>query len=424
MAPAWSASRADVADSLKQEGRTATTGPAGQSFRAVLVAAEMALALVLLAGAGLLIKSLARLRSVDPGFNSENVISIPIQLPAARYADIPKQTEFRRELLTKLNSLPQVQAAMVGDAPLNGNEVTHSLIFEGRPPVSVGDEPEVDTLGVMGDYFRVMQIPLRAGRALADSDRENQPLVAVINQALAREFFAGQDPIGQRIRWARDTGSPRWMTIVGVASDVKQYSLAQSAYPAVFTPFAQSNEAWRRWMSIVVRSPAESGILIPAVKRQVWSLDNQIPLDQVESMDDLLALSLAERRFNMVLFGLFAGLAMILAAVGIYGVMSYSVSQRTHEIGIRMAVGASGSDILRLVMGQGARLAAVGLAAGVLGAIALTRLMASLLFGVTPTDPGTFAGVAVLMLAVVLLSCFVPVRRATKVDPMVALRYE
>jgi len=418
LAPALSASRANVADALKQEGRTATAGLAGQGFRKTLVVAEMALALVLLAGAGLLIKSFARLRSVDPGFNPAHLVSISIQLPAMRYAEIPKQTEFRRELLSRVHSLLGIQAAMVGDVPLTGSEVSHSLVFEGRPPVPAGDEPMVATFCVMGDYFHVMHIPLRAGRILTDMDRENRPLVAVINEALVRQFFTHQNPLGQRIRWGRDTGPPRWMTIVGVVGDVKQYSLAQPAYPAVFTPFAQSNEAWRRWMSVVVRMPESSTSLIPAVKRLVWSLDSQIPLNRIESMDELLGLSLAEQRFNMFLLGLFAALAMILAVVGIYGMMSYSVSQRTHEIGIRMAVGAAHRDMLKLVM------AAVGVAAGFLGAIALTHLIASLLFGVTATDPGTLATASLLLMAVVLLGCFVPARRAMKVDPMVALRHE
>jgi predicted permease len=424
LAPAWSASSADVANAMKQEGRTATAGPAGHGFRQLLVVAEMALALVLLVGAGLLIKSFARLRSVDPGFNLANVISIYIQLPATRYSEIPKQISFRRELLARLNSLPGVDAAMAGDVPLDGSEVMHSLAFEGRPAVAEGDEPEVDTFCVMGDYFRVMQIPLRTGRTLTEMDRENQPLVAVINEALARQHFAHQNPIGQRVRWGHESGPPRWMTIVGVVGDVKQYSLDQPASPAIFTPFAQSNEAWRRWMGVVVRTTGLPARLIPALKSQVWSLDNQIPLNRIQSMDDLLQQSLAERRFNMLLLGLFAVLALTLAAVGIYGVMSYGVSQRTHEIGIRMAVGAGRRDVLKLVMRQGARLAATGVAAGVLGALALTRLMRSLLFGVTPTDPATFAAVVLLIVAVVLLACFVPARRATKVDPMVALRYE
>ena len=424
LAPAWNASRADVAEALKQEGGTATASAAKHSFRNVLVAAELALALLMLTAAGLLIKSFARLRSVDPGFNPAHVFSISIQLPVTRYAEIPKQTEFRRGLLERLNSLPGIEAAMAGDVPLTGSEVAHSVVFEGRPPVPVGDEPEVDTFCVMGDYFRVMQIPLRAGRTLTDLDREDQPLVAVISEAFVRQFFAHQNPLGQRIRWGRETGPPRWMTIVGVVGDVKQYSLAEPAYPAVFTPFAQSNEAWRRWMSVVVRMPQSSASLIPAVKGQIWSLDSQIPLNRIQSMGELLDLSLAERRFNMSLLGLFAGMAMILAAVGIYGLLSYSVSQRTHEIGVRVAVGARRRDVLKLVLGQGARLAAVGLAAGVLGALALTRLMASLLFGVTATDPATFATVALLMMAVALLACFVPARRAMRVDPMVALRHE
>jgi len=424
LAPAWSVSRADVTDTLKQEGRTATAGPAGHNFRKALVVVEIAVALVLLVGTGLLIKSFARLRTVDPGFDPAHVIAINVQLPNTRYAEIPKQIEFRRELLDRLNSLPRTQAAMVGDIPLNGSEVTHSLAFEGRPPVAEGDEPEVDTFCVMGDYFSVMRVALRAGRTLTPMDRENRPLVAVINEALARKFFAGQDPIGQRIRWARETGPPRWMTIVGVAADVKQYSLAEPAYPAVFTPFAQTNEAWRRWMSVVVRMPDSSASLIPAVKHQIWALDSLIPLNRVQSMDELLGLSLAERQFNMSLLGLFAGLAMILVAVGIYGVISYSVSQRTHEVGIRIAVGARRLDVLKLIMGQGARLAALGLTVGILGAFALTRLMTKLLFGVTPTDPVTFAAVVLLMMAVVLLACFVPARRAMRVDPMVALRYE
>jgi putative ABC transport system permease protein len=276
----------------------------------------------------------------------------------------------------------------------------------------------------MGDYFRVMHISLRAGRTLTDVDREDQPLVAVINEALARQFFARQNPIGQRIQWARDSGPPRWMTIVGVVADIKQYSLAQPAYPAVFTPFAQSNEDWRRWMSVVVRAPGDSAGVVPAIKRQIWSLDSQIPLNRIESMDELLELSLAEHRFNMFLLGLFAGLAMILAAVGIYGVVSYSVSRRTHEIGVRMAVGARRSDVLKLVLAHGARLAAAGLAAGILGAFALTRLMTSLLFGVTSSDPATFAAMIILMAAVALLACYLPARRAMRVDPIKAVRYE
>jgi predicted permease len=424
MAPAWSASGASGADTMKQNTRTLTAGPAEYRFRQALVLAEIALAMVLLAGAGLLIKSFGRLHSVDPGFNPAQVLFVPIKLPAKRYADIPKQTAFRRDLLNRLNGLPGVEAAMAGDIPLNGSELTHSLAFYGRPAVAVGDEPSVDTSCVMGDYFRVMQIPLLAGRTFAETDRENQPLVAVINQALARQFFAGQDPIGQRIRWARDEGAPRWMTVVGVVGDVKQFALWQPAFPAVFTPFPQSNEAWRRWMSVVLRVRGPSANIVPAIKREIWSIDHAIPLDRVGAMGELLNLSLGEKRFNMFLLSLFAGLATLLAAVGIYGVMSHITSQRTHEIGIRMAVGASRGDVLRLVIGQSVRLAAAGSASGLLGVLALTRWMRSLLFAVGATDPETLAAVTLLMAAVVLVACFVPAYRAIRVDPLTALRDE
>jgi len=424
MAPAWSASAASGIDTMKQNTRTMTAGPGEHRFRKALVLAEIALAMVLLAGAGLLIKSFGRLHSVDPGFNPEHVLSVPIQLPANRYAEIPKQTVFRRELLNRLNGLPGVEAAMAGDIPLNGSELTHSLAFDGRPPEAVGDEPSVDTFCVMGDYFLVMQIPLLAGRTLTDMDRENQPLVAVINQAFARQFFAGQNPIGRRIRWARDEGAPRWMTVVGVVGDVKQYALWQPAFPAVFTPFPQSNEVWRRWMSVVLRVHGPSSSVVPAIKHEIWSLDHELPLDRIGSMGELLNLSLAERRFNMFLLSLFAGLATLLAAVGIYGVMSHTTSQRTNEIGLRMAVGASRGDVLKLVIGQGARLAAVGSASGLLGALALTHWMRSLLFGVGATDPETLAAVTLLMVTVVLVACFVPAYRAIRVDPLTALRDE
>jgi putative ABC transport system permease protein len=386
--------------------------------------AEVALALVLLAGAGLLIKGFARLRSVDPGFNPEHLVSIFVQLPPTRYYDIPKQTYFRREVLNRLNSLPGIRAAMVGDLPLTGSGVSHRLAFEGRAPAALGDEPEVDSFGVMGDYFRVMQIPMVAGRAINTMDREDQPLVAVINEALARQYFGRANPLGRRIRWARDTGAPLWMTIVGVAADVKQYSLASPSYPGVFTPFAQSNENWRRWMCVVIRSSETSPAAVAAVKRQIWSLDSEIPLNRIQSMDELVRLSLGERRFNMFLLGLFAAVAVLLAAVGLYGVVSYSVSRRTHEIGIRVAVGASRGAVFRMVMTYCAGLAAIGLVAGLLGTLALTRSMTSLLFGVTPTDPATLTAAVALMIAVVLLASFIPARRAVRIDPAAALRDE
>ena len=424
LAPAWSAARTDLAESLKEGGRGLTAGPAGHLLRRLLVTAEFALALVLLTGAGLFIKGFSRLRSVDPGFNAASVLTMHLQLPASRYAEIPPQTQFRREVLARLNSLPAIEAAMITDIPLGGNYLSHSFVIDGRPPVPVGAEPEVQTLSVMGDYFRVMQIPVRAGRAFTPMDREGQPLVAIVNEEFVKEFFAHQDPLGARIDWSRREGPHQWMTIAGVVADVKHSALSLPPDPAIYAPYAQSDEAWRRWATLVIRSPLASAGLVEAVKKQVWSVDGQIPVSDVQSMDELLAESVAEQRFNMIVLTIFAALALLLAAVGIYGLMAYTVNQRTHEIGVRIAVGARQRDVLRLVLGEGAKLTFLGIVIGTAAALALTRVMASLLFDVKPTDPATFAGVAVILAAVALAACYIPARRATRVDPIVALRYE
>ncbi|HEX8878632.1 MAG TPA: ABC transporter permease, partial [Candidatus Acidoferrum sp.] len=424
MTPVWITARADVAEALKQSGRSTTASTMGHSIRRILVTTELAVALVLLVGAGLLIKGFSRLRSMNPGFNSANVMTMYLQLPTTRYGDIPKVNEFRRELLTRLNSLPGVQAAMVTDIPLGGNYVGHHFVIDGRPPVAVGAEPVVQTLSVMGNYFRVMQIPLRAGRDFTPLDRESQPLVAIVNKELVRQYFSHENPVGARIRWAGDTGPPQWMTVIGVVSDVKHSGLNQPTDPAVYTPFAQSDEAWKRFMTLAIRAKNKPTGLVEEVKKQIWSVDGQVPVSDVHAMDELLAVSLAQERFNMLLLGLFAALALILAAVGIYGAMAYAVNQRTHEIGIRTALGAQRGDVLRLVMRDGAKIALFGIASGIAGALALTRLMTSLLFEVKPTDPATFAGVAILLALVALAACYIPTRRAMRVDPMVTLRYE
>jgi putative ABC transport system permease protein len=424
LAPAWTAARANVAEALKDAGRSPAAAHSGGRLRKLLVVWEIALALVLLVGAGLLLRGFSLLRSVDPGFDPHNVLTMQIQLPASRYAAIPKQTAFRRAVLARLNSLPGVNAAMVSDLPLGGNWLTHNFVIDGRPPVPVGDEPEVEAECVMGDYFRVMHIPILDGRALGPEDREGKPLVAVVNQTFVRVYFPHQSPIGARIRWARDPGPPKWMTIVGVAGDVKQLSLNRPAVPAVFTPFAQSDETWRRWMGLVLRVPSATAVLVQSVKQAVWSQDSQIPVNEIQTMDQLLSVSLAEQRFNLFLLSIFAALALALTAVGIYGVIAYTVRQRRQEIGIRMALGAGRREVVRMVLGQGARLAFAGAALGLAGALGLTRLMASLLYGVKPTDVATFAAATAVLIGVALAACYVPARRATRVDPMIALRYE
>ena len=422
--PAWSAARANAAESLKECARGSTAGRFSQVLRQLLVTAEFAFALILLVGAGLLIKGFSRLRSVKPGFNPTNVMTMHLQLPATRYAEIPPQTEFRRQVLARLNSLPGVDAAMVTDIPLGGNYVGHSFVIDGRLPVPVGAEPETQTLSVMGDYFRVMQIPIRTGRGFTAMDREGQPLVAVVNEEMVRKFFPHENPIGARIDWSRREGPHEWMTIVGVAQDVKHSGLNQPVDPAVYAPFSQSDEAWRRWMALAIRTRGTSAEFIEEVKKRVWSVDSQIPVSEVHTMEDLISVSLAQQRFNMLLLGLFAALALILATVGIYGTMAYRVGQRMHEIGIHIALGAQRGDVLRLVLSDGAKLAFFGVAIGIAGAIVLSRVMKSLLFEVKPTDPTTFSLVTILLAIVALAACYVPARRAMRFDPMVALRYE
>jgi putative ABC transport system permease protein len=424
--PALGATSGNAADLLKESGRGNTAGKFSHAFRNVLVAAEFALALILLVSAGLMIKGFARLQSVNPGFNPSDLMTMHLQLPITRYDKIPQQTAFRRELLTRLNGLPGVQAAMVTDLPFGGNFLDHRFAVDGRPSVPVGNEPTVQTLSVMGDYFDVMQIPILAGRGLTDMDRENQPLVAVVSEELVRRFFPNENPLGARVDFARTNEPHQWMTIVGVARDVKHGTLNEPPEATLYAPFAQSDESWRRWMSLVVRQRglAQSSGLIPEVKQQVWAIDNQIPVSEIRSMDDWMSVSLARQRFNMLLLGLFAGLAMLLAAVGIYGTMAYRVSQRTNEIGIHIALGAQRADVLKLVLCDGAKLAFAGIVVGIAGAAAVTRVMASLLFDVTPTDPATFILTTMLLATVALAACYIPARRAMRVDPMVALRYE
>ena len=421
---AWSTSRGDIAEALRENTRGTTTCVSRSLLRSFLVTAELALALILLVGAGLLIKGFLRLSSVKPGFNPANVMTMYLQLPETRYPEIPLQTNFRRELLTRINALPGVEAAMITDLPLAGNFVDHRAVIDGRPTPAVGTEPEVQTLSVMGDYFSVMQIPIRAGRGFRPTDREGQPLVAIVNEALVRQLLPGQNPIGTRIDWTRRNGPHQWMTIIGVAGDVKHSGLNQPMDPAVYAPFSQNDEAWRRWMTLVIKSRLPLVGVVNEVKKQVWSLDSQIPISDVQSMEDLMVVSVAQQRFNMLLLGIFAGLALILAGVGIYGMIAYRVNQRTHEIGVYVALGAQQQDVLRLVMKDGMKLVVLGIVLGLAGAIALTRLMVSLLFEVNPTDTATLIVVAFLLGAVALTACYIPARRALSIHPMTALRCE
>jgi putative ABC transport system permease protein len=421
LAPAWLATRLNVCAALKEGGRGAVSG-ARHRLRSGLVVAELALALILLAGAGLLVKSFWQLRTTQPGFNASNLLTLRLELPEARYRELEKQAQFRRALLDSLNAVPGVQAALVSEVPLSGESLSHDFTREGWQ-LKQGDEPEVETRSIEGAYLRTLQIPLLAGRDFTAHDQADAPLVGIVNQTLVNQYFPNEDPLGKRVRWARDE-QVNWITIVGVAGDIKHFGLDLPEEPALYTPYPQSGRIWKRWLGLTIRTQGEPARFADAVKLAVWKLDAQLPLTKVRSMNEVLAQSLAERRFNLWLLGVFAAVALALAASGIYGVIAYAVTQRTHEIGVRMALGARAQDVLTLIVKQGARLVLLGAAFGLLGALALTRWLKTLLVGVSVTDPITFAAVVLLLTAVALVACWIPARRATKVDPMIALRCE
>jgi putative ABC transport system permease protein len=312
---------------------------------------------------------------------------------------------------------------MVSELPLSGDSLDHDFLIEGRPPIAPGDEPSLETRSIMGDYFHVMQIPVKSGRDFQTPDfDQHAPLVGIANDEMVKQYFPNENPLGKRVRWARDR-EVHWIQIVGVVGNVKHFGLDLPELPALYSPYTQTNP-WKRWMTFVVRTQADPAGLTQAVKEQIWKIDSQLPITKVQTMNDVAAASFDARRFNMMLLTLFAGLALLLAAVGVYGVMSYAVTQRTHEIGIRMALGAQVGNVLGLVMKSGVVIATIGVAIGLAGAFALTRLMRTLLFAVEPTDKVTFAAVSLCLLLIALAACYIPARRATKVDPLTALRYE
>src|SRR6266496_4920575 len=421
--PAWTASRGRVNEALKEGGRSATAGGARQRLRSTFVVVELAVALILLVGAGLLIKTFWNLRSVEPGFSPDHLLTMRVELPEARYKEVDTQTRFRSQALAGINSLPGVQAAMISELPLSGDALDHDFVIDGRPPIAPGDEPSLQSRSIMGDYFHTMKIPLRKGRDFGPQDFvDKAPLVGIANDAMVRQYFPNENPLGKRVRFVRNP-QVEWITIVGVVGDVKHFGLDLPEQPGLYSPYTQAN-AWKRWMAVVARTQSDPAGMALAIKQQIWKVDSQLPITKVETMNEVAAGSFAARRFNMLLLAIFAALAVVLAAVGIYGVMSYAVTQRTQEIGIRMALGARASDVLKLVIRSGVTLILLGVAIGIAGAAALTRLLATFLFGVTPTDTRVFLAVSAVLIFVALLACYLPARRSTKVDPLVALRYE
>jgi putative ABC transport system permease protein len=420
--PALQASKPNLNETMKDAGRGSTEGGRKQLIRNSLVVLEVASALVLLVGAGLMIKSFWRLQQVDPGFNPNNTLTTSVQLPKLKYPEETQQVAFFQQLIQKAAALPGVQSVGASQVvPLTGNDYVLAFEIDGRAPLPPGASQSTNYYSVTADYFKAMGIPLQRGRVFTERDTKDSPRVAVINETMAKKMFSNEDPIGKRITFDDRDKNPEWFEIVGIVGDVKQYGLDQTTTMQTYEPFTQQTF---NAMTLVVRTAGDPASLGAAIRSEVLSLDKEQPATNIKTLNQYLSTSLAQQRFSMVLLGVFAAVALVLAGVGIYGVLSYAVTQRTHEIGIRMALGAGRRDVLRLVVGHGMLLTVIGVVGGLLAAFGLTRLMASLLFGVTATDAMTFASVASVLLAVALLACYIPARRATKVDPLVALRYE
>jgi len=417
LAPAIQASKTDVQKALK-EGGSAGGGFERSWLRGLLVVTEVGAALVLLVGAGLLIRSFERLQDTESGLRPENVLTLSLALPPSKYDTPQTITNFYQQLLTRLSTVPGVQACgAINMLPLQQWGTNGPIEIEGEPPYPAGQAPIAEYRAASPDYFRALGIPLIAGRFFNDQDRESASVTIIINQTLANRHFPNRDPIGKRLK----AGSPDYVTIIGVVGDVKQSGLTQASRPELFWC---SWQAPRSGMSLVVRAASEPTALTSAVRGEVQALDRDLPIHNVETMGTVIEESIADRRLNMLLLGIFASVALILAVIGIYSVMSYTTTQSTREIGIRMALGARPADVLKLIIGKGALLSLIGVALGMAASFGLTRLMETLLYGVTATDPLTFASVAVLLIGVSLVACYVPARRAIKIDPMVALRYE
>jgi putative ABC transport system permease protein len=416
--------RGGAAAAHLKDGLRATGGPGGDRVRGFLVASEVALSVVLLAGAGLLLRSFHRLQSVEPGFDTRGLQTFNVTLPMERYRDIARRTAFADAMMAELGARPGItSAAITTELPFAADQLPQNFVVEGAPPVEPGTEPEVNSRAVTPTYFRTMGIPLQRGRAFDAGDTAGAVPVGIVNQTAVRQLFGGQDPVGRRVAWAREE-PPVWMTVVGVVGDVRGGGLDADDAPSLYTPLAQERRPWRTWMFVTLRTSLPTDAAMAPARAAVARADKDIPVTRVRTMEALMSASWGDRRFNLWLLGGFAALALALAGVGIHGVTSYAVARRTREIGVRMALGARAPDVLGLVLRQGLLLAVAGLAAGLAGALALRRLVASMLFGVTPSDPLTLAAVALVLLSVALIACYAPARRAASVDPAVALRCE
>ncbi|HKE57562.1 MAG TPA: FtsX-like permease family protein, partial [Pyrinomonadaceae bacterium] len=438
LVPALQAGEVDVHETLKETGR----GTSGRNWlRSSLVVVEVATTLVLLIGAGLMIRSFYLLQKVNPGFNYEHLTSFSVSLPDKKYATQDQKAAFYNHLIEDIRRLAGVESsAAASGLPLGNNGWQTGFTVDGQPPPPANQRPLMEACLVTPDYFKAMNIPLLRGRVFQDSDdrsalvgkdlsklKEDERMIAglntiVIDEEFARRYWPNEEAVGKRIRVGGDEPTNPLLTVIGVVGRVKMEGLSNNSDRVQgYFPF---NQVPQGDMTVVIKGSSDPNQLIGAVRRTVKGLDQDQPIYSPRTMDEIRSESVAPERLNLTLLSLFAGIALVLAIVGIYGVMSYSVTQRTHEIGIRMAIGARQSDVFRMILGQGMKLALIGVALGLVGAFALTRLMAAMLFGVQPTDATTFSVISVLLITIALLACYLPGRRATKVEPVISLRYE
>jgi predicted permease len=424
LAPAIQSLRTAVYTRLKESGKSSTGGVRQNRWRTTLVVAELSLSVILLAGAGLMMKSVYRLVAVDPGFRADHLLRLDMGLTPSQYPNSTAIRAFWRRLLDGVRVLPGVESAALGtNVPLTNSHSRGDITVEGMPLPAPGSFPHPDRHVVSPGYLRTLGVRLLGGRDFTDADSDIAPRVAMINARLARDLFPGQDPVGKRFIAGRPdpTKEPAWITIVGVVDDTRMYGLANPSRLEIYRPLAQTAPDE---MDLMVKSRLEPASLTASIRGVLAAIDRNQPISSTSAMDQLVEESVGSRRITLILLGLFSGLALVMAGIGIYGVISYSVAQRTQEIGIRMALGAGRSEVMKMILLQGARIASTGLVIGIVAAFALTRYLEKLLFSVSPGDPGTFGMVAIVLAVVALLACYIPARRTLRVDPMTALRYE
>jgi putative ABC transport system permease protein len=431
LAPALSGADVNLSDALKKSERGSSEAPGRRRWRGLLVGSEFALAVVLLAGAGLMIRTFLALQHVDPGFDPHNVLSMVVGVSGTEEGTTGHTANFYRQVLQRISAVPGVKfASAINHLPLAGDQWGLPFHIEGRPPERPGERSGATYRVVFPGYFRTMQIPILRGRDVGDADNLSTPGVVVINDYFARQHFPGEDPIGKRITLDDPARNPAWLTVVGIVKNTARSSWVDPPEEEVFLPYLQARDYLENpappfaYFTLVVRTVGDPAVVAPAIRAEVHSLDRNVPVSDVQTMERVVAEATGQSRFYLILLGTFAVVALVLAGVGIYGVMSYSVSRRSREIGIRMALGAERREVVRMVIWQGMLSAVIGLAVGLVAAFGLTRLLGDLLYSVKPADPVTLIIASVALALVAFGASYIPARRAAKVDPMVALRYE